>query len=433
MSGQHRRAVISGFGIISPLGLDGESLWDALINRKSGIKMLDRVPSEHLTTNVCGAATGFTADIEQFGPLEKLQKRAIKKGLKLMCREIQMGVAAAQLALHHSGVELANIDSKRFGTMFGSDYIVTEPQEYESAIAASLNENGEFDFAKWWADGDRPKVEPLWLLKYLPNMPASHVAIYNDLQGPSNSVTMRESSSNIAIGEARTTIQRNLSDCLLAGATGSRLQPLRAVNTALQEELAMANGDPAGACRPFDEQRSGMVIGEGAAIMLIEELEHARNRNAEIYGEVVSCATSTVADVHGVVDPYQAFKNVIEMALRQSDMQPADIGHVHAHGMSSRKFDQGEAQAIYEVFGDQTPVVAAKSNMGNLGAGSGAVEIVASLLAMQQGQLFPVLNCDQPCQPISISRGDAEPGSSFMNLNITPQGQASALVIRQLD
>ena len=428
-----RRSIISGFGLVTPLGLDGDSLWNALTAGKSGVCTLDRVPTDYLTTDICGAASDFTAEIEQFGPLEKKRQRSIKKGLKLMCREIQMGVAAAQLALHHSGIDLQSADPRRFGTMFGSDYIVTEPLEYESAIGASLDDKGDFDFSKWWLNEERPKVEPLWLLKYLPNMPASHVAIYNDFQGPSNSVTMRESSSNIAIGEASTTIGRDWSDCLLAGATGSRLQPLRAVNTALQEELAMGNGNPAAACRPFDENRSGMVIGEGAAILLVEELEHARNRGATIYGEIIGCATSTVADKHGVTDPYRAFKNVIEMVLRQSDMKPEEIGHVHAHGLSSRRVDEGEAQAILEVFGSETPVVAAKANMGNLGAGSGAVEIVASLLAMQKGRLFPVLNCENPCRPINIARGDSKPGSSFINLNITPQGQASALLIQQVD
>ena len=351
-----------------------------------------------------------------------------------MCREIEMGVAAAQLAILQSGIDLESIDSTRIGTMFGSDYIMTRPAEFSRGVQKCLDENGQFNFEVWGELG-RPQVDPLWLLKYLPNMPASHVAIYNDLRGPSNSVTMRESSSNLAIGEALTTIGRDCADVMIAGATGTRIHPLRTVNTAMQEELAAPNSEPGSACRPFDKGRTGVVIGEGAGIVMMEELGFAQSRGATIYGEVLSCSSSTVADVHGVTDPYQAFKNCIEMALRQANMEANEIGHVHAHGMSSPRVDSAEAKAINEVFGKETPVLAAKSHTGNMGAGSGTVEIAASLFAMKNQTMFPVLNFESQGEdaPINLNGSSSEPGRSFINLNITPQGQASAVIVRAFE
>jgi 3-oxoacyl-[acyl-carrier-protein] synthase II len=342
-----------------------------------------------------------------------------------------MGVAASQLALADARIEPGSFDPNRVGTMFGCDYIMTRPDEYAAGIKHCMETANGFDFKKWGERG-LPRVEPLWLLKYLPNMPASHVAIFNDLRGPSNSITMRESSSNLSIGEALTTIQRGMADVVIAGATGSRIHPLRTINTALQEELAFANESPAQACRPFDRDRSGMVIGEGAAMLVLEKLEYAQGRGAEIHGEVIASTSSTATEPSGLANYDIALKNAAVMALRNAGMSAAEIGHVHAHGLSSRRVDRLEAAAIQQVFGDSTPVVAAKSQMGNLGAGSGAVEIIASLLAMKNGQLFPVLNFENSDGPdIRLVTESENPGESFLNLNVTPQGQASAVVIRK--
>jgi 3-oxoacyl-[acyl-carrier-protein] synthase II len=386
-----------------------------------------------------GAGCGqFSGEIDDFGPLEKDQKKAIRKGLKVMCRECQMGIAAAQLALGDAGLKLGTLDPDRTGISFGTDYMLTVPEEFTEGIVECLNGQGRFEFSRWGNCG-MTKMSPLWLLKYLPNMPASHLAIYNDFRGPNNSMTMREAAANAALGEACQIILRGQADAMLVGATGTRLHPMKLVHTVQQEEVAAGDGDPASAARPFDRDRHGLVPGEGAAAVLVEELSAARARGAAIYGEVAAVATSSVADRRLVADRRRAMENVLGMVLRTAGAGIDAIGHLHAHGLSTRTCDAEEAQAIDAVFSARwrpLPVVAAKSYFGNLGAGSGMVELIASLLALRHGRLFPILNYSTPdaaCPVSAVRNAEVPPGASFINLSVTPQGQASAALVRRFE
>jgi 3-oxoacyl-[acyl-carrier-protein] synthase II len=377
----------------------------------------------------------FRGKIDDFGPLEKNQKKAIRKNLKVMCRECQMGVAAAQLALDDAGLAQKVFDPDRSGISFGSDLMFAAAEEFAEGIRHCLNEGQRFEFSRWATQG-MPQLEPLWLLKYLPNMPASHVAIFNQFCGPNNSVTLREASPNIAVGEAFEIIADGRADMMLCGATGTRLYPMRMLRVVRQEEVATGDGDPTSMSRPFDRERMGMVLGEGAAAVILEDLSAAQSRGAMIYGEVAGQSSSSVADRQRVGHPDRAMRNVLATALQRAGVKPEEVGHLNAHGLSTRRSDAEEAWAINQVFGDRrepVPVVAPKSYFGNLGAGSGMVELVASLLSLNRGALFPVLNYATPdpdCPLAVVSNGDTSPGSVFVNLNATPQGQASALVIR---
>jgi 3-oxoacyl-[acyl-carrier-protein] synthase II len=437
MSGSDRgsRVVITGMGLVSPLGNTPDALWDALSSGRSGVERLTSLPVENLTTWFAGEARGFTGDIADFGPLDKERQKQIRKALKLMCRETQIGVAAAQLALADAGLPGPAYAPERIGVVYGSDYMMTLPEEFSAGVAKCRDESGKFEFPRWGDEG-MSQLAPLWLLKYLPNMPASHVAIFNDLRGPSNSHTLREASSNLAIGEAASIIARGAADAILAGATGTRVHPLRSLHTMLQEEIAGNGVEPAKASRPFDLHRTGMVLGEGAGAVVLERLETAEARSAKIYGEVVGQGSSFVASRNMVARSDKALANVMRAALASAGMTPGDVGHINAHGMSTRTSDEQEAAAIVDVFGplaERVPVVAAKSYFGNLGAGSGTVELIASLLAMKAGRLFRTLNYDTPdpkC-PIRVVRDDATPaGASFLNINVTPQGQAGAILVR---
>jgi 3-oxoacyl-[acyl-carrier-protein] synthase II len=437
MAQSDRRVVITGMGLISPIGNSSVDLWDSLTQRRSGVKHLTRLPTDHFPSDFGGECAGFTGSIENFGPLEKQLQRSIKKGLRLMCRDIQLGVAAAQLAIADAGLEPGSVDPTRIGTLFGSDYIITSPFDYAAGIKNCKDENGNFHFENWGEDG-LTQVEPLWLLKYLPNMPASHVAIYNDLRGPSNSLTLREASANLALSEATTIIQRGSADIMVSGATGSRIHPLRTVHIALQEQLAnrhtqSAGGDPTKACRPFDKNRTGVVLGEGSGVLILEELSSAEKRGATILAEVIGYGSSSVASRQGVANYKTAFANVLKGALETSGLKPEDVGHVHAHGLSSQKCDLEESIAIRDVMGD-TPVTSAKSYMGNLGGGSGIVEVAASVMALNNGPLFPIMNCDsldERCQISAVRDNGISAGDSFINMNITPLGQASSVLIRK--
>ncbi len=380
----------------------------------------------------------FTGEIDDFGPLEKEQKKAIRKGLKVMCRECQMGVAVAQLALADAAFPPASLDPDRTGIAFGTDYMLSVPEEFSEGVMQCLDADGRFQFSRWGGEG-MSKMSPLWLLKYLPNMPASHLAIYNDFRGPNNSLTMREAAANAALGESYQIILRGGAEVMLVGATGTRLHPMKLIHALGQEEIAAAGDDPASACRPFDRDRRGMVLGEGSGAVVIEELAHAQARGAAIYGKVTAAATSSAAGRRLVAQRDRAMRNVLQAVLAAADAKADDIGHLHAHGLSTRTGDIEEARAIRAVFGGRStplPVTAAKSYFGNLGAGGGMVELISSLLAMRHDRLFPTLNFTTPdaeCPVAVVRDGEVRPGSSFINLSVTPQGQAAAVMVRRFE
>jgi len=436
MSSSQRRVVVTGIGVIGPLGNTKEALWDALLARQSGVRRQDQISETDFPLPFAAAALEFDGKIDAFGPLEKDTKKAIRKALKVMCRESQMGVAAAQRALADAGLTRGSFDPERVGITYGSDYMLTVPEEFNDGVLECLDPEGRFEFSRWATDG-MPKMPPLWLLKYLPNMPASHLAIFNDLRGPNNSLTLREAASLAAVGEAFQTIRRGSADAMLAGATGTRLHPMKAVHSLQQEEIARGSVDPAQASRPFDLKRTGMVLGEGAGAVILEELSHAEARGATIYGEVVSAATSSAADRRRVARRDRAMANAMRTAIELGGLQPDEVGHVHAHGLSTRSADVEEARAIGEVFAERArpvPVTAAKSYFGNLGAGGGVIELACSLLALWQGRLFPTLNYETPdpeCPLAVVTAHDARPGEGFLTLNVTPQGQAAAVAVRR--
>jgi len=442
MSNPIRRVVITGMGVVCPLGRDLNTFWTNLVAQNTGISALTCLPADGLDLQFGGQAKCFTGDIEHFGPLEKPLQRAIKKNQKVMCREIEMGVAACQMALAHSGLAAPESrNPERTGIVFGSDYILTRPEEFSDGVLACFDSNKQFQMPLWPTVG-RPKVNPLWLLKYLPNMPASHVAIYNDLRGPSNSVTIREASSAASIAEAVATIRRGAADVMLAGATGSRLEPLRALHFTVSEKLASPRTQPGEMSRPFDSDRNGSLLGEGAGALVLESLENAVARGAKIWGEVVGGVGSAVGgSLAGKSrDSIRiATKNVAAglIAKGQSAGVSFKSGHCHVHacGKSEVDSDRSEANGIHDAFaGEEIAVTAAKSYFGNLGAGSAAVEIVASCLALDRQVLFPLLNCDRldPGCPITAADVDSPAGDAFISLSYSSQGQTSGVLIRRV-
>ena len=425
-------------GLVSPLGSSKEELWDGLAAGRGAIGPLTMTSDGVLPLKFAAEAKQFTGDIENFGPLDKEQKKAIRKGTKMMCRECQMGVAAAQIALADAQFAPGKLNSDRTGVSYGSDYMISMPDDFSEGIRECTDGDRRFHFENWGAEG-LPKMNPLWLLKYLPNMPASHIGIYNDLRGPSNSVTIREASSNIALGEAYQILLRGGAEAMLAGCTGTRLNPSKVMQVSMQEELASHDVEPGKASRPFDLHRTGMVLGEGAGAVILESLTAAEARGAAIHGEILAAASSCVAGRRQLANRRQAVENVLKSLLHAAAMKPEEIGHINAHGLGTRSCDIEEAQAISAVFGGRSlpvPVVAIKSAIGNLGAAGGAVEMIASLMALRHGHLFAALNYETPdpeCPVFMPTDGSVEAGSSFINLSVTPQGQASGILIRRFE
>ncbi len=428
-----RRVVVTGMGVVCPLGLSVPDLLGGLREGRSAVAPIAAFCTDGLPLHHAAEARAFTGEIDNFGPLEAETKKAIRKGLKVMCRESQMAVAAAQRALHDSGLVGGSHTPERFGCVFGSDYMLTLPEDFTAGIARCRNADGRFDFGRWAGDG-MPLLNPLWLLKYLPNMPASHIAIYNDLRGPSNSITIREASGHLAIGEATMTIQRGAADIMLAGATGTRVHPMKTVHALQSEQVAIGADDPTTWSRPFDLHRRGMVLGEGAAVLVLEELGHARRRGATIHGEVLGAAARQASDRRGLGLKRQAMGLAMARAIEAAGRPVARLGHVHAHGLSTVGGDRDEAQALADVCGAEAsrlPVVAAKAHFGNLGAASGIVECIASLGALRDGRLFGLLNhtSPDPSCPVRPAVAGDPAGESFLSSSVTPQGQAAAVVM----
>ena len=213
------------------------------------------------------------------------------------------------------------------------------------------------------------------------------------------------------------------------------MHPIKCLHATMWDELAEGEGDPSTWCRPFDAGRTGQVIGEGACSLILETETHARARGATILGTILGAGSSCVIDRQGCPDPRQAMINAVRAALADADLSPADVGHIHAHGLAAREADIIEASAIVEVFGEtagQVPVTAMKSALGNSGAGCGTLELAASLLAVGHGVVPRTLNFEQPdveC-PLDVVHGELRAVSNnvLLNLNVTTNGQASAIV-----
>lgn len=435
-----RRVVVTGLGLISPLGNTKEQLWDALTTGRSGVTLLDDGRAAALPTPFAGVCREFNNDIDGFGTLPADKKKAIRKALKVMCRECQMGVAAAERSLADAGLMEGGTVPERSGVVFGTDYMLSEPDEFGTGIETCTDADKKFHFEKWGGEG-MPKMTPLWLLKYLPNMPASHIAIYNDLRGPNNSLTLREAAGCTSVGEALRVIQRGHADTMIVGATGTRIHPMKAIHASLQEEVAPGtNGkgpvEPAQASRPFDLHRAGSVLGEGAGVIVLEELATAKARGATIYAEVCGAGSSTAADKNRVALRDLALANAMRAALRDAGATPWAVGHIQAHGLATRSCDEAEARAIRDVFSgieQPVPVTAPKSYFGNLGAGGAMVELIAGILALHHDALFPTLNYQSPdpACPLNVVRQPQQSGGSFLKLSVTPQGQAAVLFVKR--
>lgn len=426
MANTTRRAVITGVGVYSPIGSDLPSFWQALLEGRSGIRPIRHVDASELPCRIAG-------DVLDFDPKKVILDRENRKNLgRMMARTVQMGVAVAQVAMNDSAMPKGHLDPTRLGVEFGAAMIHTELDDIARAAKVSSNCLPDSVSLTTWGSTGMKEIPPLWMLKYLPNMPACHVAIMHDIQGPSNTITLGDVSSLLALGEGWRVLQRDLVNFVLVGGTDSKLNPLNYARQSLFQPLTHRNEVPERALRPFDRDRDGTVLGEGAAAFGLEELEHARRRGAKIYAEVVGFASGFDRQKEGKI-----IAKVIRKALAEANITPADIDHINAHGLGTVDSDRWEAKAIHEVFGNSTPVWGIKGNIGSIGPGGSVVELLASILALQHGLLPPTLNCDNPdpnCR-IGIHHREIRPTAKpyALKLSFTDLGQVAALVIRKWD
>lgn len=447
-----RRVVITGLGVVSALGARIDDFWNACREGRSGLKATSK--DAPITTSA--PASCFTGKIQDFGELEDSKKRAIRKGCKLMAREIQMGVASAQLALQDAKLR-DEYPSSRVGVSFASDFIVTTPQEISDAIFACrevVDGKPRLRFDEWAKLG-MAKMTPLWQLKYLTNMSASHITIYNEFFGPAYDVTNREASFAIALAEAVNAMKRGAADAMIVGATGSLLHPYRLADALkygeITPEILRSKGasEPS-VCRPFDARRFGEIPGEGAGAVLLELEENAKKRGAKIYAEAVGGVTrcairrrrdlgGTGADLSASFDSLrESFRSTLEALVAKTDLKPEEIGHINASARGDVLLDAAEASGLRDVLGDAVdsiPTTSLAGHIGNPGAGSGAIQTIASVLALDRRELFPILNygvADSDCRVNAVRAFGADPGDSFVKICANSLGQTAAFYARRL-
>jgi 3-oxoacyl-[acyl-carrier-protein] synthase II len=418
--GNPRDIVMTGVGVVSPIGIGRGPFWNSLAAGRSGIRLVDLFDSSSLRVR-------FGGQIPDFDAKQYVRPR---KSLKVMRREIQLGFAAADLAMSDAGIATGSIEPERFGVVYGSDMIYADLEDLAETYRRS-NRDGQFDF-QLWSEAIHEELHPLWLLKHLPNMAASHIAIAYDARGPNNSIVLGDVSSLLALAEAADVIRRGWADVMLAGGTGCRLHPtaLVARGDALLSHRA---DDEQAACRPFDLDRDGLVNGEGAGAIVLESREHAERRGAKILGEVVAVAARCESRARRDGLTGSSLRQAIRGVLAATGWTAAEVGHVNAHGVSTVEMDRVEAQAVAAELGD-VPVTAAKSSFGHLGAGGGVVELAASILGLEQGLVPPTLNYATPdpeC-PVNVVHGTPLAGrpKTAVKLNFCSTGQAVAVAIR---
>ena len=451
MNQSPKRIVVTGLGVISPLGLSCKQFWSNLQEGVSGVRPFSFQRPGDSPVAFAGQCEEFVGKADNFGEPDPTKSKAIRKATKLMSREIQMAVAAAQHAWADSGYVFQSDLSDRIGVSFGCDLIYSTVEDMIDGFRACTENHGssdaKFDFSRWAIDG-MTKMSPLWQLKYLSNMPSSHIAIINELRGPSNSTILREASVGAVLGEAVQTIRNGKVDLMVAGSTGSRIHPVKLIQTIQQEQIATIS-------RPFDRNRSGMVPGEGAGALILESLDHAEKRGATIYAEIlygtsVACCGKYVKTQENQRDDCRqdysedALVSAMEKVFAETNrlfseqFGPETTGHINAHGLSTVSADAAEARAINRVFGSRKkaiPITTCKGHFGNLGAGGGMVELIAGIFALNENRLFPTLNfetpdSDCPIEPVRV--GDEKPsGDSLIKLAFNSQGQASAVLLRK--
>lgn len=429
----NRRVVVTGMGIVSPLGLTLEDNFDALINGKSGIGKINSFNCRQFPVKIAG-------EIEGFKPELYVKK---KKTLKLMNRTIQFSVAATDMAIKDSGIEDVNIDPAKVGIALGVEGTQYTLDDISSVFEASADENNGFDFQKFGSEGYRV-VNPLWPLTVLPNMSLCHIAINYNIQGPNMTFCSLVSGGAQAIGEATRAIKQNEADVFIAGGSGST-NPVTIGYLALHDIFSSNNDNPEKACRPFDRDRDGIVIGEGAAILVLEELEHALKRNANIYGEIAGYSSSIYGDK--LKNRNDLFKTneigaatCMRSALSDAGMNCDDINYINADGKATIDSDIAETLAVKRVFGDKAyklSISSTKSMTGHLLTASASAEVIIGLLSIKHGIIPPTINldnvdkeCDLDYTPNRIKEAKVD---AVMSNTFGLGGENASLIVKKLD
>lgn len=368
-----RRVVVTGLGLVTPLGTGVEKTWKALCAGESGIGRITRFDPAGYDAQIAG-------EVKDFDPAQFIEKKEIKK----MDTFIHYAVGASQLAVDDARLKVVPEEATRVGVYIGSGIGGLGSIEHYHDV---LKEKGP------------GRVSPFFIPMTIINLASGQVAIRIGAKGPNSCAVTACATGNHCIGDAYRLIQRSDADVMIAGGAEAAITPLGVAGFASAKALSFRNDEPTKASRPFDKDRDGFVLGEGAGVVVLEELEHARTRGVRIYAEVIGYAMNS--DAYHITAPPEEGEGAVrcmELALKDAAVAKSDIGYINAHGTSTMA-DAIETKAIKQVFGEQAyriPVSSTKSMTGHLLGAAGGIEAVFSILALYHGMLPPTINLDHP-------------------------------------
>jgi 3-oxoacyl-[acyl-carrier-protein] synthase II len=370
-----RRVVITGLGTICPLATDTRSYWHSLLAGKSGIGFIELIDTKEFKVKLGG-------EVKHFDPEKYFDSRTARR----LDRFAQFAMVAATEALKDSGLELAKEDPFRCGAIVGSG--IGGLTEYEE------------QHTKFMQGGGARGISPFVIPKMMPNSAAGNISIHFGLCGPSTAVSTACASAADAIGDALHRIQRDEADVMITGGAEAAITYMGLGGFISARALSQRNDSPQAASRPFDRDRDGFVLSEGAGILVVEEYEHAKKRGASIYAELLGAGAT--ADAYNITAPHPEGRGSIramQMALRNARINPADVQYVNAHGTSTELGDVAETYAIKQVFGEHARklvISSTKSMVGHLLGASGGVELIATVLSIKHSMVHPTINLDHP-------------------------------------
>ncbi|MGD0586425.1 MAG: beta-ketoacyl-ACP synthase II [Oryzomonas sp.] len=369
-----RRVVITGIGVVSPLGCGNAKNWDALVNGRSGIGPITRFDASAMPVRIAG-------EVKDFNPEDFIDKKEIKK----MDLFIQYALAAAQFAMEDSGLTVTEENAERVGVLVGAGLGgLPTIEKYHSAFL----------------EGGYKKISPFFIPMLIINLAPGHISIRYGAKGPNISSVSACATATHSIGDAYHIIKRGDADAMIAGGTESTVTPLGIGGFAVMKALSDRNDDPQAASRPFEKNRDGFIMGEGAGIVILEEYEAARKRGARIYAEVAGYGLT--GDAYHLTAPApggEGAARCMKMALANAGVNPEQVGYINAHGTSTPMNDLYETMAIKTVFGNHAATVmisSTKSMTGHLLGAAGGIEAVFSCMAMEKGVIPPTINYDEP-------------------------------------
>lgn len=369
-----RRVVITGVGAVSPLGTGNAANWEALVSGRSGIGRITRFDATDMPVKIAGEVKGFN-------PEDFIDKKEIKK----MDLFIQYALGAAHFAMEDSGLVIDESNAERVGVLVGAGLGgLPAIERYHQALQ----------------EGGYKKISPFFIPMLIINLAPGHISIKYGAKGPNISSVSACATSTHSIGDAYHIIKRGDADAMIAGGTESTITPLGIGGFSVMKALSDRNDAPETASRPFDKNRDGFVMGEGAGIVVLEEYEAAKARGAKIYAEVVGYGLT--GDAHHLTAPApggEGAARCMKMTLKNAGVNPEAVGYINAHGTSTPLGDMYETMAIKSVFGDHARkmmVSSTKSMTGHLLGAAGGVEAVFTLLAMEKGVVPPTINYEEP-------------------------------------